>query len=374
MPNRFIAAALLAAAPLVAHAQDRDLDSEPSLGKIVAGEVPEGGGAARFLLTLAAGEAVDLTATPVAGSDPVMRVYDTADDALMAENDDSSGGLAANVRLFSEQPRRVRIEVANAALEDGEAGMRFDLILRPSDWRPKPPVALTLGEGHRGTLARNDEQLFTFSGERGQMWDLALSAAPGSSLDPALQVFSGEVTGGTPLAQDDDGGGGLNARLRFRVPSTGTYTVRAHSIGPSEGAYALSTTAASATPAAALRTLELGQAATGTLELGSDEHLFRLGDRARAAIAGGEGALVVDLRRVGEAGDGALDPVLDIGFDTPLGFSSLLNDDDGGEDGNARLTLDAADLGAPWLDALRIKAGSFLETTGEYELTVSAEE
>ena len=113
MPHRFIAAALLVAAPLAAQAQDqeRNLDREPSTGKIVAGEVPEGGGTARFVLTLLAGQAIDLTAAQVAGSDPVLRVYDVADDSLMAENDDSSGSLAANVRLYSETRKQVRIEV-----------------------------------------------------------------------------------------------------------------------------------------------------------------------------------------------------------------------------------------------------------------------
>ena len=93
--------------------------------------------------------------------------------------------------------------------------MRFDLILRPSDWRPRPPIALALGDAHSGELARGDEQLFRFTGQRGQLWDLALSAAPGSELDPALQVFAGEVAGGEALGSDDDGGEDANARLVF---------------------------------------------------------------------------------------------------------------------------------------------------------------
>src|SRR5687768_16765175 len=98
-----LAAIALAAAPLAAaHAQDRDLDREPSVGKVFTGEVPAGGGAARYLLTLQAGQAIDLTAAPVGGSDPKIQVFDTASDGLMAENDDSNGSLASNVRLYSE--------------------------------------------------------------------------------------------------------------------------------------------------------------------------------------------------------------------------------------------------------------------------------
>lgn len=66
-----------------------------------------------------------------------------------------------------------------------------------------------------------------------------------------------------------------------------------------------------------------------------------------------------------------LDPMLEVGFQTPLGFTSMLSDDDGGGETNARLELDAAQLTGDWLAALRIKAAAFLESQGHYELTVS---
>jgi hypothetical protein len=368
-----IAAALLAASPLAA--QDLDLDREPSTGKVFTGEVPEGGGSARYLLTLQAGQAVDLTAAPVGGSDPIVRVYDAASDALIAENDDSAGTLAANVRLFSETAKRVRIEVANAASEGegGDAAVRFDLILRPSDYRPKPVVPLSLGDNHTGTLARGDEQLFSFSGERGQLWDIALTAASGSELDPALQVFAGEVAGGEVLMQDDDGGGSLNSRLRFLVPQTGTYTVRAYAIGQSEGDFALSAGRSAAALAGAVKTIELGRPAMDTLEQASDEHVYRLSERARRAVAASDGPIVVELHRSGDAEEGGtvLDPILEIGFETPLGFTSLLTDDDSAGEADARLVLDASTLTGPWLEALRIKARGFEDTAGHYSLEVS---
>jgi hypothetical protein len=368
------AAALLATAPLAGHAQERDLDSELSVGKVFSGQVPAGGGPAHYLLTLTGGQALDLTAAPVGGSDPSLKVYDASSGSLIAENDDSGGSLASNVRLYSAETKRVRIEVANAAVEGGDAAMRFDLIVRPSDYRPKPIVPFALGEAHNGTLAQGDEQLFRFRGERGQLWDLSLAAAPGSSLDPALQVFAGEVVGGGAVGEDDDGGGGLNARLRFLVPETGTYTVRAYGIGQSEGAFAFSAGRTAVTPAAEVREVELGNPATGTLAQGAGEQVFRFSQRARRAIAGGSKALVIELRRVGnseEGSDTALDPVLDVGFETPLGFASVLSDDDSGGNGNAHLAFDASDLDATWLGALRIKARAFQETTGDYELVVS---
>ena len=62
--------------------------------------------------------------------------------------------------------------------------------------------------------------------------------------------------------------------------------------------------------------------------------------------------------------------MVEVGFETPLGFSSLLTDDDGGGETNARLVLDASDLDATWLGALRIKARAFQQSEGPYELVV----
>jgi len=373
---RALAPVLLAAAPLAAaQAQEVDLDRAPSVGKVFAGEVPAGGAAARYLLTLAPGQAIDLTAAPVAGSDPRLRVVDARSGELVAENDDSAGSLASNVRLYSVRGQRVRIEVSNAAVDGGDAAMRFDLIVRPSDYRPKPVVTISLGDAHSGTLGRSDEQLFRFRAERGELWDLALAAAPGSSLDPALQVFAGEAAGGTTLGEDDDGGGGLNSRLRFLVPSSGVYTVRAYGVGQTEGNFAFSAGRAEGAVAAAVMEIGLGAPATGTLGNGSGDHLYRLSESARAAIAAGTGTLLVELRRIGDAEEGSdsmLDPILEIGFETPLGFSTLLSDDDGGGGTDSRLVFDASGLNATWLEALRIKARAFSQSTGDYELTVSA--
>ena len=182
------------------------------------------------------------------------------------------------------------------------------------------------------------------------------------------------MAGGGALGQDDDGGGGLNARLRFLVPETGTYTVRAYTIGQSEGAFAFTAGRTAAALAAAVREIGLGEAVTGTLGGSSGEQVFRLSQRARRAIASGDGTLVIALDRAGDAEEGSdtvLDPMLEVGFETPLGFSSLLSDDDGGEDANARLVFDASELDATWLEALRIKAKPFQESEGHFALTVS---
>jgi len=373
MAKRLIVAALLAAAPVVAQAQERDLDSEPTVGKVFTGEVAEGGGPAQFLLTLRGGQAIDLTAAQVGGSDPAVKVYDAATRELIAENDDSAGSLASNVRLFSETNRRVRIEVSNAAVDPTPGPMRFDLVLRPSDYRPKPPRDIVIGQDYTGTLERGDEQLFRFHGERGQQWNFGLNAALESSLDPALEVFSGNRAAGEPLGRDDDGGGGLNSKLAFVVPQAGDFVLRAYAVGSSEGGYTLTTTREQAAPPAKLADIGLDTPATGTISAGAREHLYRLSAAARQALLANPGPLVVEMNFTGES-EGAVDPVLAVGFETPLGFSAAASDDDGAGNTNARVTIDGSMLTPTWLEALRIKASGFLETSGPYELKVSRPE
>jgi hypothetical protein len=364
--GRTLVAALLAGAlPFAALAQERDLDSEPSDGKVISSRLDAEGNPARFLLTQRAGEGLDLTVMPVSGSDPYLRVYDAVTDELLAENDDANGSLAANVRLYSEAARRLRVEVSGAG--GGAPAMRYDLVVRPSDYRPSPPRAIVPGETVTGVLQQQGEQLFRFRAERGEQWGFFMGQGEESGVDPAVAVYAGENVAGAVLGEDDDGGGGLNARLRFTAPSTGNYVARAYAVGSSEGGYTF-TANQGPPPEVRLEEVELGASVAGSLNSAAPEQFYRLGAASRTALAETPGALVIELRH---ADEGELDPVLEVGFDTPLGFSSLLSDDDGGGDSNARLEFNGADLTPEWLEALRIKAGAFGESTGEYELLVS---
>ena len=66
-----------------------------------------------------------------------------------------------------------------------------------------------------------------------------------------------------------------------------------------------------------------------------------------------------------------LDPYLEVGLDTPLGFATVLSNDD--TDGlNSRLALDPAKFageGAEWWDKLRIRVSAPAGSTGAVELT-----
>ncbi len=106
---------------------------------------------------------------------------------------------------------------------------------------PKPlalngqPVAGKLGPG--SLTLRADSSFFdiyTFEGRAGQRVRLEMTS---QEIDPFLILLSPR---GQDLAQDNDGGGGNNARIVATLPATGRYTVIANASQAGEsGAYSL---------------------------------------------------------------------------------------------------------------------------------------
>ncbi|MBS1795850.1 MAG: VCBS repeat-containing protein [Acidobacteria bacterium] len=82
---------------------------------------------------------------------------------------------------------------------------------------------------------------YTFSGTAGQQISIAMSSAQFNSY---LFLYQGNYPGGSVVAQDDNGGGGSNARIPangfLTLPATGTYTILANSFAAGEtGSYSL---------------------------------------------------------------------------------------------------------------------------------------
>jgi hypothetical protein len=113
-----------------------------------------------------------------------------------------------------------------------------------------PSSAISYNQTVGGTLATTDCLLsggnyydgYTFSGSAGQQIAVSMSS---SAFDTYLYLLG---PSGNPVAEDDDGGGGLNSRIPagssfLTLPSNGTYTIRASSFSPgSTGAYSLTLT------------------------------------------------------------------------------------------------------------------------------------
>ena len=143
-----------------------------------------------------------------------------------------------------------------------------------------PEATLRPGETVEGTLAPGDP---VFASD-GSFYDLyAVRAEPGEELDITLASgdFDAYLAGGpTPdeairgAQQDDDSGGGLDARLFVRADAAGRYVVRVNTRrGGETGAYVLSVASArggmDAMPVSA-SVLRLGGAVQGRLEPGDE--------------------------------------------------------------------------------------------------------
>jgi len=81
-----------------------------------------------------------------------------------------------------------------------------------------------------------DQDWFRVTFTAGMRYDIALDAVAGSALDPLLRIF--DATGAEIMANDD--AVGLDSRLSFASPISGTYFVSAGGWGDATGGYRLS--------------------------------------------------------------------------------------------------------------------------------------
>jgi len=96
---------------------------------------------------------------------------------------------------------------------------------------PRPSILSLDGNPITSTLSTNDNTLpdgsyykaYQFQGQAGQSVVLEMR---GTGIDPYLIIFD---PNGRKIAEDDDGGGGKNARIAITLPSTGKYTLYANS-------------------------------------------------------------------------------------------------------------------------------------------------
>ncbi|HEU4652160.1 MAG TPA: PPC domain-containing protein [Croceibacterium sp.] len=370
-----LALALAAGAP--AAAQDKVLEA----GGFVDGAVTGSEAPASLSLRVRAGQSVQLDALPAPrspdGLDLLMKVYGPDGD-LIADDDDGGGALNPRLTVTSEAGGLYRVEVGVI----GEGGP-FTLLARETVVVPEVVSELALAGGRaerRVAFPADDNALFAFSGRRGEVYAITLVGEDGDAeerSDPMLEVFKGSGTAGESLYQDDDGGGDLNARVVAELPDDGTYTVRVSSLS-STGNARLAVAKMTLRPAS-VGTLAYDAPATVSFAAdspfvvdGSDRRLspyalFRLpASPAAAAIAARGEVIVLSAESEG------LDPWLEVGIETPFGFTPVLSNDDA--DGlNARLEIDpslfeGADA-AEWWDKLRVRVTAPPSSVGEVRVT-----
>src|SRR5260221_14703191 len=112
------------------------------------------------------------------------------------------------------------------------------------------PQPIAYGQTVTGDLAPDrTEALYVFTAQAGDSITITMDTDGNSALDPLVILV--DQSQQSVLAVDNDSGGNRNARLRFVIPSAGTYVIRATAVqggGDINGSYKLALALSNATP------------------------------------------------------------------------------------------------------------------------------
>ncbi len=241
-------------------------------------------------------------------------------------------------------------------------------------------TALPLDGAVQGELTHESERVtsndyyldsYTISGDAGDRVVIEMQAEFDTMIELGRMV-EGEFQ---QLFVDDDGGDGLNSRLVFTFPESGTYTVRARTFGAdTTGNYTIEVSELAPPPPPPPpinirpgRTMN-GMLTSDSATYSSDSYGGMDRHYALYQLSGNAGdTRTVTLRSAD------FDSFLEIGGQTPLGFAVIESNDDGaagdGEESlglDSRLTITFQQSGTLIIRATTLGGGA----TGEYSLSV----
>ncbi len=173
--------------------------------------------------------------------DPVLQVVD-AERFLVAENDDFSGSTR-NARIENLLIEEGGTYIVVATRYGGESGTTVgNFVLTVEEARnsglgnsAQAPATILLNQTVQGTITDSlPQRYYQFSGTRNQIITVTMErASPPGQLDAYIILAN---AGFQSLIENDDGGGGQNARIaRFRLPADGIYYVIATRFERDEG-------------------------------------------------------------------------------------------------------------------------------------------
>ena len=230
---------------------------------------------------------------------------------------------------------------------------------------------------------------YSFQGQADSRFEITMTS---DDFDTVLEIGRLDGCRFVSLGRNDDGAGaedGLNSRLTGRLPAAGTYIVRASSYSPdASGPFELKLTQLPPIAApGAPRPLQFNTPVEGTLSAADPT----IADTARGplAFATGDAAGEEPAQDITETGrhyqmyalqgragqeflikldSDEFDPVLDVGVNSPLGYSVAATNDDGPgtDDGlNSRLKVKFQEDGTLW-----VRVSPYASGGGAYTLVV----
>ncbi|EGF94307.1 Bacterial pre-peptidase C-terminal domain [Brevundimonas diminuta] len=276
----------------------------------------------------------------------------------LASDDDSAGDLNARLRFTAPEAGVYIVRARTfSGIETGD--YQLSLKERAAPRMPRPG-RIAVGRDETGSLGANSAE--DDDGKRYDAYAFRTSAGERVKIDLESDDFDsflrvGRIVNGAfvQMAENDDGGSSLNARLVFTAPQAGEYLIRVTSYnGSAEGDYRLSMEQGPPAPTAAPVTI-------------GEETWGRLNSDSATSDSGAPADLY---RFSGRAGQRVAITMKADGFDTYLelfdaNHNSLATDDDSAGDLNARLTHTLAEDG----DYL-IEARAFSSGEGPYTLNI----
>lgn len=287
-----------------------------------------------YTFRAAAGDLLTISMERNSGTlDPYLQILDS-ERFLVASNDDAEGENTRNARidnLLIEKEGVYIVVATRYGQVAGDSAGSFVLTVSTSPFSglgnsARAPALIAYNQTVENTLNNlNYERFYRFTGKQDDIITIALDQRSGR-FDAYLVLANAQLV---PLIEDDDSGGGRNARIdRYRLPSDGTFTIIAMrfggATGEGEGGFRLTLqyngTAFANVPDDIPR-LAYGTTVNDRIIAEDPESLY--------AFWGTQGELVtVTMTRV----DGDLDPVIEL-LDNQR--RRLIRDDDGGGGKNA---------------------------------------
>lgn len=195
-------------------------------GDSIDGSLTEDDPALTFTLDAEAGQAVNIMVSSE-DFDTYLTLLD-ADENVLADNDDNNGTNSGILGFVLPQSTGYSILVESYGQHFGSAAEFGDFTLTVSEQQIERIEYSQVVESELSTAEPTKDYVFT-----GQEGDVIVIAQTSDDFDSYLYLLD---SNGDQLATNDDSGGSLNSRIGpFALPATGSYTIRASSLGGDAG-------------------------------------------------------------------------------------------------------------------------------------------